>query len=283
MIESKMKEINIFFCTGSPKSGTTFLQIILNTHPEISCPPEHRFDFFVTNLPKLFETYNKILEHGDKTTANQGPIFFDKEDIEDVLAFIIKKAAIKGARNKKVKWYGIKDNWLTIQNLYELYNKLFPKSRFIFIIRDPRSVAISSWYWLLRVEPGFLETRGKNKEHWANQVAEFWLRENSNMLRFYKKNFSKILICKYEDLVLQPFENYKKIFEFLEVDTKEETINKIIEKTSFKKFKDGKFFRKASIDEWKKELPPSGIKIIETKCVELMKYFKYEFFICKHL
>ena len=135
---------------------------------------------------------------------------------------------------------------------------------------------MSSWYHNIRTEPGFLETRGKNKEYWANQIAEFWLRENSNMLKFYKKNSSKILICRYEDLVLQPFENYKKIFEFLEVNTEKKIIEKIIEKTSFKKFKDGKFFRKASIDEWKKELPPSAIRNIESKCSDLMKYFKYE-------
>ncbi len=277
----ELKEIKIVFCTGSPKSGTTFLQMILNSHPEVSCPSEHRFDFFINNIKKLLEEYNKVLDYADKITANQGPVFFEKEDYKIILKEIIKLAAYRGAKGRKVKWYGINDNWLTILNLFNLYNELFPDCKFIFIVRDPRSIAVSSWYWLIRVEPGFLEKRGKNKEHWCKQVAEFWYRENTGLLEFYKKNPSKCLICKYEELRLSPFENYKKIFEFLDVNTDEELIKKIVERTSFEKVKDGKFFRKGGIDEWKRELPPSGIQAIEAKCKELMQYFGYEPFYLK--
>ena len=283
MIKGKMKEINIFFSTGSPKSGTTFLQMILNSHPEVSCPSEHKLDFLRLNLKKIIDIYHSILDKMDKQTANQGPAYFKEEDFEQIIKFIVQTAAIRGAKGRNVKWYGISDNEIITQNSMEFYYKLFPNSKFITIVRDPRSVAVSSWYFNLRTEPGFLERRGKNKEHWCKQVAEFWYRENKGLIEFSKKHSSDVLILKYEDLKLFPFENYKKIFDFLKVNTDDELINKIIEKTSFKKFKDGKFFRKASIDEWKKELPPSGIKIIETKCAELMKYFKYEFFIYKHL
>ena len=283
MIESKMKEINIFFCTGSPKSGTTFLQMILNSHPEIACPSEHKLDFFILNIKKLLEIYNQNLKLWDELTGNQGPAYFEKDDYKKILKYVVEIAAYRGAKGRIVKWYGLNDNGIIINNHFELYTEIFPNCKFIAIVRDPRSVAVSSWYHNIRTEPGFLERRGKNKEHWCKQVAEFWYRENKGLIEFFKKHSSDVLILKYEDLKLFPFENYKKIFDFLKVNTDDELINKIIEKTSFKKFKDGKFFRKASIDEWKKELPPSGIKIIETKCAELMKYFKYEFFIYKHL
>jgi len=45
-----------------------------------------------------------------------------------------------------------------------------------------------------------------------------------------------VFLCRYEDLLLNPLENYKKIFEFLEINTDYNLIKEIIEKTSFKKF-----------------------------------------------
>lgn len=279
--KSDMEDINIFFCTGSPKSGTTFLQMILNSHPEVSCPSEHKLDYFIINIKKLIEIYNQQLKVWDELTGNQGPAYFKNDDYKKVLKCIVEIAAYRGAKGRKVKWYGLNDNGIIIGNHFEWYTEIFPNCKFIAILRDPRSVAVSSWYHNIRTEPDFLEKRGKNKEHWCKQVAEFWFRENKGLVEFFKKYSSKVLVVRYEDLVLFSFENYKKIFKFLEVNTDEALINKVIEQTSFKKFKNGKFFRKASIDEWKKELPPSGIKIIEMKCGELMKYFGYEFFYLK--
>lgn len=212
----------------------------------------------------------------DNQTAKQGPAYFENEDYDEIMKLIVQLAAIRGAKGRNVKWYGIKDTQIIVENSFEYYLKLFPKSKYITIVRDPRSVTVSVWYFNIKIDPYFIEKRGKNKEHWSKQVAEFWYRENTNLLEFYKKHPSQVLIVRYEDLRLAPFENYKKIFEFLEVNTNDELIEKIVEKTSFEKFKDGKFFRKASLDEWKRELPPEGIKSIETRCKELMKYFGYE-------
>jgi len=68
---SFLQKINLVFCTGTPKSGTTFLQMILNNHPEVSCPAEHYlFDLLTEKLPKFLENYNKSIIFIDKVTAN---------------------------------------------------------------------------------------------------------------------------------------------------------------------------------------------------------------------
>ena len=273
---SFLQKINLVFCTGTPKSGTTFLQMILNNHPEVSCPAEHAFTGFSKHLLQLLKAYNTSLENIDKKTANQGAAVFTEEDIEEIIKFIIKLAAYRGSKGREVKWYGINENEIIIYNKFESYIKWFPEAKFIVIVRDPRSVTISSWYHNIRTEPGFLEIRGKSKEHWASQIAKIWLRENTNLINFFQKEPSKVLICRYEDLVLNPFENYKKIFEFLGVKTDKEIIKDIIDKTSFKKFKNGKFFRKGSINEWKEELSSLAIKNIERVCGNLMNFFRYK-------
>ena len=50
-----------FFCFGFPKSGTTYLQMLLNSHPDLSCPSEHQLDEILNKLPSLITEYNKKL------------------------------------------------------------------------------------------------------------------------------------------------------------------------------------------------------------------------------
>ena len=273
------KKIRLLFCFGSPKSGTTFLQMILNAHPEVSCPSEHQFDFFIRELPKLLDNYNKILDIVDKRTGNQGPAFFTGEDLDQIFKYIVKIAAIRGAQGRNVKWYGINDN--AIINKLDIYNRLFPEAIFICIVRDPRSITISSWYHNIRVEPNFIARRGKKIEYWSKQVASFWVRDINNVLNFSKKNPDKLFICRYEDLVLNPEKYYIKLFEFLDVNSSDKIVHEIIKKTNFRKFKDGKFFRKASIDDWKEELSQEAIINIEKIALSFMKHFGYEPFLLK--
>ncbi|NPA39597.1 MAG: sulfotransferase [Thermodesulfobacteria bacterium] len=276
MTWTELESIKLVFCTGSPKSGTTFLQMILDNHPEVSCPPEHYlYSFLTETLPSVFQSYNKSVEFIDKMTAKQGAPIFTDEDIKEVGKFVIKLAAYKGAKGKEVKWYGIKDDQLTERNGFTLLSELFPEAKFVAIVRDPRSVCVSAWYFNIRLDENWATKIG-TKEEWASVYGPIWVRDNTNIINFFKKHSDKIFLCRYEDLVLNPFENYKRIFEFLGVSTDKEVIEEVIDKTSFKKFKDGKFFRKASIDDWKNELSPLAIKEIEKTCGHLMQLLGYK-------
>jgi len=209
-----LQNIKLVFATGSPKSGTTFLQMILNAHPEVSCPAEHYlFDLFIEKLPNFLENYNKGVVFIDKATANQGAPVFTDEDREEIGKFIIKLAAYNGAKGRKVKWYGIKDDQLTERNGFEVLERLFPDAKFIGIIRDPRAVCVSAWYFNMRIHSNWLENI-ENKEKWAEIFAPIWVRDTTYLLNFFKKNPSKMFLVRYEDLRLKPFENYKKFLSF---------------------------------------------------------------------
>ncbi len=274
---SNLEKMKLVFAIGSPKSGTTFLQMILNNHPEVSCAPEVAFSSFFKKLQQIFEELNQTFEDIDKKTARQGPVQIKEAEILDVYRFIVKKIAYLGAKGRTVKWYGLNENEILIYDKFKLYSELFPESKFIVIVRDPRSIAVSSWYHNLRTQKNFKDNVG-SLENWCQVVGKIWKKEQTALLNFAKEPLSKdkLFICRYEDLVLFPLKWYTHIFEFLNVDTREDIIKQIIENTSFKKFQDGKFFRKASIDEWKEVLSSLAIKFIEKECAHIMQLFEYE-------
>lgn len=254
--------MNIVFNFGVPKSGTTFLQMILNSHPEVSCPSEHQLDYFYNAIPKLLNKYNQLLGQIDKRTGNQGCSPFQLKETSQIYITIVGLAAKIGAQNKQVKWYGLNDN--AIINKLVFYMNLFPNARFVCIARDPRSITVSSWHHNMRVENNFL-TRVKDLDNWARQIGVIWNRDMGNLLKLYNDENVKrrLLICKYEELVSAEISHYKEIFKFLDVDTRSEILKSIIELTSFKSMKDDKFFRKASTNEWETELSDNAKRYIE--------------------
>jgi len=264
---------NILFVVGSPKSGTTFLQMILDRHPRVSCPPEFKFLIIYEELRKLAEKFNNYSNFIDKYTASQGAILLNDIDLEKIFAFIIGLIAQKGAKKKKVKWYGLKDPSLLF--FLSFLEKHFPQARFICPIRDPRSVAVSSWYHNLRTDPHFLRTRGRSKEHWAAEIAGIWKRDTEWLLDLQKRLPGRVLLVRYEDLRQDPHPHYQKIFAFLEVEDDPKIVARIVEDTRFERFRDGKFFRRASLTDWEKELPPRAIEILEKTTLPLLKKFSY--------
>jgi len=266
--------MNILFAFGIPKSGTTFLQMILNAHPRVSCPPEHQFAIFKNQLPKLFNHYNNALEVIDGATGKQGCYPFTNEDIKYIFKNIIELSAKKGANDRDVEWYGVNDNGIVEDP--RLYGEMFPTAKFIFIVRDPRSIAISSWNHNMRIEPGF-EQRAKNIENWSITIANTWNQSLRNILTISSTPLLKdrFHICRYEDLVSEKQIEFSKLFSFVGVETSNEELLKIISDTDFEKHKDDGFFRKASTDEWKSALSKPSINNIESAARDLMKQMGY--------
>ena len=262
----------LLFCFGMPKSGTTYLQMILDSHPEVSCPPEHQFDFIIKGLFDLFERYNQILQVVDSRTGKQGACGFQGEDVDYIFKVIVERAALRGARGKRVKWYGINDN--AIIDKLGAYSSLFPDALFIHIVRDPRAVTISSWHHNLRVEEDFLK-RARDMDNWARFIATRWVECMEKCTTFKKANPNRVLFIRYEDLVDCTTDTLKIIFQFLDVDTSKETLREIEEATSIDRFKGNPFFRKGKSGAWKEELSPKTCSLIEGIAGDAMKNFSY--------
>jgi Sulfotransferase family len=125
------------FVVGSPRSGTTLLRLILDSHPSIACGPE-------TNvLADLDESLNR---HWNRLQRFGPDKAYWHAAYRDLFGrFMADYAASKG----KARWA---DKTPSYAEHLQFITALFPEAQVIHIIRDVRYVtasALSRWGWRL--------------------------------------------------------------------------------------------------------------------------------------
>jgi protein-tyrosine sulfotransferase len=122
----------LIFIGGSPRSGTTLVQNILDSHPLILGGPEflHLVDFI--------ELRRKL--HGS-IAREWIDIICNRKDVDAQIVHWIKKLFLPLADKHQCEYYSEKspDNILVFSELVEL----FPEAHFIHILRDPRAILSS--------------------------------------------------------------------------------------------------------------------------------------------
>lgn len=163
----------------------------------------------------------------------------------------------------------------------------------IYIIRNPKSVFVSNYYY---------QIRNKNINHSKN-INNFSIDMlfEKNQFGNWETNVSswlnapddKRLIIRYEDLINNGNEEFVKMANYLELDFNKKSIDEAINKSNMNnlKLKEIKyldkvsrwkninksipFFREGKIDSWKNELDSKTINIIDEQLGYLMREFNY--------
>ena len=187
------------FIGGCPRSGTTMLGSILGQSNECFTTPESQFKFYLLEqndldnllLQKLLKDFRlklwQLEEHLLKDELNSLYGKPTKEVLNKIL-FVFN--------NKSVA----QNFWIdhTPDNLhyFRLLKEKYQNAKFIYIIRDPRSVYAS----VKRLDWG------------PNTPVSFinWWRKNISIGLTALSENSRLLVVKYEDIILNPQE---KIFE----------------------------------------------------------------------
>lgn len=268
-----------FFVSGFNKSGTTFLQMLINSHPNASCPSEHHLNSFL-EIPQLTKRYHQIVKMFDDRTAKQGVVFneaaFNEHIIKSAIDFLFSSNEKQGVTHT-----GINDNSL-INNI-ALWHKLFPNAKYLFIVRDPRDVGISLWHHKMRTEADF-KNSNTPLEFTVKAVLDAWPNHIMSLLRFSEKTES-VNIVKYEDLIgSERIKSLQDIFAFLGLKVSKEQIDKIFEDNSFEKLKNNSdtkgekdsFYRSGKRSGWKETLPENLRQYAVERCYLALREFNYE-------
>ena len=200
---------------GSPRSGTTLLRLMLDSHPELAIPPETGFLRLAPDLEGSGDALRARFFEAVTTFPASAPAWPDfglpaeefRRGLQEIEPFTVVEGArlfyrLYAARFGKRRW-GDKTPPYALQ--LPLLADLLPEARFIHLVRDGRDVAVSlrqRWF-----SPGHdIEVQAK---HWCDYVATA-RRDGPATGRF--------LEVRFEDLVRGPEAVLLRICRFVELD-----------------------------------------------------------------
>ena len=275
--------MKIFFCGGPIKSGTTFLQRVLDTHPEVSCQSEHYFNGLLRELLNTHVRYNNHLAETAAIMGIEPKLTQQYMFLEAFYKLINEFLDIKSS--KKIS--GINDNDFIINNGKALLER-FTKAKIIYIVRNPINTSLSTWDHQMRhyKKDGNPETLRKlevdgkiDRGIFTIKRCRVWSILVNNIIKNYSQFPDRVLLVKYEDLFKNKEQELIRIFSFLGASTKKLILQNIIENSSLEKMKSSssnpEFYSKIRSNPEKIELTEAVLKKAFDECKIPSKYFNY--------
>ena len=200
---------------GSPRSGTTLLRFMLDSHRELAIPPETGFLSLGTKFrgrgDKLREKFFRAVTNFPSDAPGWPDFEISEESFRASLTGIEPFTVAEGYRafyRLYAARFG-KSRWGDKTPLYcmelNVIRKILPEARFIHIIRDGRDAALSlrrMWF-----SPGWeIETQ-----------AAYW-RDCVLAARRAGAGRPDYIEVRYEDLILNTRETLNRICTFIELD-----------------------------------------------------------------
>jgi hypothetical protein len=272
--------VNIFFVCGAPKSGTTWLQRILDAHPEVVCSGEgHFIDRFSLPAAEVINAYNRDLGlEADQVYEGEPPYQpLDQDEFDELVrGFILRR--LRTRAGSETRWMGDKTPAYARQLTY--LHRLFPAAKIIHIVRDPREVAVSRMAFFHRAGAVEAATPG-TKLHRENLEAAIhtWTAAVTCVDRFGREHPDLLHEVQYRDLHANPIGETERLFAFLGAPTPRVLIERIVAATSFEAMTGRRpgeedptsFLRKGVPGDWQAQLDRESAQAIAESCGALMR------------
>ncbi|HEX3862724.1 MAG TPA: sulfotransferase [Stellaceae bacterium] len=260
------------FLVGCPRSGTTWLQIILGSHSEIATRREtHLFDGYMASL------YNHWQREVYAPHKDGLRVLLDQAEFDTAIRHFCDVVFAKIAASKPGADYILEKTPGHVLHHHTI-RRLYPESRFLHLVRDPRAVVAS----LLAVK----------KEPWGSwapadafQAARIW-RNHVAIGHELARDHAACLELRFEDLVATPDAVLDRLYRWLGLDP----VTYDTERFSLCHLKQhqgegeqsdparedrGNFFRHGLVNGWATELTRAQIAVVEGICAELIVELGY--------
>jgi hypothetical protein len=206
------------FILSCPRSGSTLLRYIVDTHPVICSPAELSLGQLCA---ALFHTISGSL----------GQILFKDEEERRKFAFRKVNEIVNEIMMSYVKQKG-KQRWCEkTPGHFEYLNllaRVFPYGQYICLHRNCMDV-VHSLLELTRfnLDETLLTYYHRRRGNTVAAMIEYWIENTNTLLDFQEKYPGTCLQVKYELLVSNPQEEVARIFEFLGVDGDGDILQKV--------------------------------------------------------
>ena len=264
--------ISPFFIVASARSGTTFLRLTLNAHPDVAVPPESRFitELYTGDDTVEAASYLARLEAHKRFKAWGLPIAGVAEEIGDRTTLPYADA-IRATYLAYAHAHG-KESWGDKTPRYvehiPFLAKLFPDARFIHIVRDGRNVALSYAHvnfgpknvaraarlWARRVSAGIRDGRPLGGERYLEVLNEDLAEDREGEI----KDISTFLGLEFDPRMLDEKERAKGV------------VDKVTHS-----YEPGVAGR-ARMSTWQEDMKPADIEVFEVVAGDVLSEIGYE-------
>jgi hypothetical protein len=294
---------NLVFILGCPRSGTTWLQLLLSQHPHVASAQEtHLFSGYIGPMYRRWEAQTDNWRAG--RDVGLPSVMEDAGFIEAIRGFSDSILDRVWGEPQADRIYVEK----TPQNYKEtaLLQRLYPEARYLHMVRDPRAVSAS----LLAASRGW-------GRHWAPSVEADAARMWSEAVRagiLLEETNPRCLRVRYESLEADGPETLSGLLDWLGLPRSEGDAESAVERCSIDRLKkaagrpgdlametaaevhdpespgsdrpaspwdlpnepDG-FFRSGGSEGWREELSPSQVATIEYVARQEIEALEYGF------
>lgn len=262
---------NIVLVVGVPRSGTTFLQIVLAAHPGVATAREtHLFDRYLGPLLDQYRNEEESLKSADGIRHHIGRAALNRHLRSIALSML---AAIQGkSPDASVVLEKTPDHLTRMPMISEC----LPEARFIHLVRDPRGVAAS-------MKAAGMEAWGFWAEKSPFYLAKRWLENITFATEFGPQLTDRYRQIRYEDLFVSGGTLINELFSWLGLAADETLPDDLTrrypisamaritgEPTEPRNEPRERFFRRGDPQAWRQELTWSEIGVIEAVCGERM-------------
>lgn len=260
----RIRRKDLFFVGGIMKAGTTWLQLMLDAHPEIACRGEGHFTSqFLPALARCYTQYGRIIDDKNRTIFKEieGFPLPTPEHLHYVGVAAMLLMLGEYADRDTVKAVGEKTP--DTMRAMGMLRSVFPQAKFINIVRDGRDVAVSAWFHNLRVTPDWaMETFG-GLEKFCDHYAPLWQRDVEAARAFAEAHPDQVLEMTYEGLHGDARREVTRMLEFLGRDSSEACVDRCLEAGRFEQLAKGRrtgeedrgsHFRKGVVGDWRNHL-----------------------------
>ena len=275
----------IFFISSYPKSGNTWLRCIIGG---LLNKKKGLFDFKDLNLVRLFSRESNFQHFKDIKYQKNGNLNFN----------FVSNRWIDA--QKKINSENDNIQFFKTHSIREVANRKFTDETvclgFIYIIRDPRDVAISYTNHCggninVAIETMLFNEKNYSSYHKTNELISTWKKHLYSWTNF---NTVPRLFIKYEDMIKDRKKALLQIIDFINTYSNlsfcsdESFLNNILQTTKIEYLqemeksggfieatKNNPFFRQGTANQWKSTLSKDQIKLIENELDVPMRKLGY--------
>ena len=299
-MKSDIYDGQVIFLTGHRKAGTSLLAKLLEGHDDVASYPTDLtllYAFFplleeglIDPCDKVWRFRNVINESihlGMKGYSSDNEIAETQSALLNALAPLIAN----GDFCDKFSVLATMARWLKEQNAnvsrilfketsqlqnYTSLKAIFPESKFVNIIRDPRDNMAAVYEGVSKSYAGF----GDDARNALFSVANRAMFDLNFARKFDESNRSDVITVRFEDIVSDTKKFMKLICDFLELDFLDQVLRPTQNGFTYAgNNHSGKKFTgvyDGNKDRWKERLPNEYSAFVEFFCYDAMIYWGYE-------